>query len=183
MFSQTVEYALRAMVYLAGQEGEPRTTDQIAVATRVPKAYLSKVLQGLVRAGLVHSQRGLGGGMTLTKPSSAMTILEVVNAVEPIRRIRTCPLGLASHGMRLCPLHRRVDNAMATVESAFGGTTLAEVLAEPTESVPLCDFPVPRPAGCGSACPEAPIAVPAGAAPAAQPAEAAAPSRRGRSRG
>lgn len=144
MFSQTVEYALRAMVHLADQAPQARTTDQIAAATRVPKPYLSKVLQGLSRAGLVKSQRGLGGGMTLTKAPEALTILEVVDAVEPIGRIRTCPLGLAAHGVRLCPLHRRLDDALAAVEEAFRQTTLAEVLAEPTESVPLCEFPGAR---------------------------------------
>ncbi len=79
--------------------------------------------------------------MTLHKNPKDLTILEVVNAVEPIQRITTCPLGLASHGFRLCPLHRRLDNALAMVEKAFGGTTLAEVLSEPTSSRPLCDFP------------------------------------------
>jgi Rrf2 family protein len=141
MFSQTVEYALRATVYLAYQAPAPQTTDEIAEATRVPKAYLSKVLQSLVRAGLVHSQRGLGGGMTLARAPAELTILEVVNAVEPIQRIRTCPLGLAAHGARLCPLHRRLDNALATVEQAFGQTTLAEVLGEETASPPLCEAP------------------------------------------
>src|SRR5262245_64497934 len=109
MISQTVEYALRAVVYLADQAPAPRTTDQIATATRVPKAYLSKILQGLSRGGIVHSQRGLGGGMTLVKPPAELTILEVVGAVDPIRRIKTCPLGIAAHGARLCPLHRRLD--------------------------------------------------------------------------
>jgi Rrf2 family protein len=141
MFSQTVEYALRAVVHLAAEAPSPRTTDQIAVATRVPKAYLSKVLQGLSRAGVVHSQRGIGGGMTLTKDPADLTILEVVNAVEPLGRIRECPLGLAAHGVRLCPLHRRMDNALATVEAAFAQTTLAEILAEPTDSPPLCEAP------------------------------------------
>ncbi|MFO0910472.1 MAG: Rrf2 family transcriptional regulator [Isosphaeraceae bacterium] len=145
MLSQTVEYALRAVVYLAGQAPEARTTDQIATATLVPKAYLSKVLQGLVRAGVVHSQRGIGGGMALVKSPDEITVLEVVNAVDPIRRILECPLGLKSHGVRLCPLHRRLDDAMALVERAFQKTTLAEVLSEPTTSVPLCDFP-PLPA-------------------------------------
>jgi Rrf2 family protein len=141
MFTQTVEYALRAVVYLASQAPRSVTTDAMAEATRTPRAYLSKVLQGLVQAGIVQSQRGLGGGMTLAKPAELLTILEVVNAVEPIRRIQTCPLGLASHGVNLCPLHRRLDDALAHVESAFASTTLAEVLAEPTSSVPLCDFP------------------------------------------
>lgn len=141
MFSQTVEYALRAVVYLAAQAPSPRTTDQIAVATLVPEAYLSKVLQQLCHAEVVHSKRGRGGGMVLAKAPSELTILEVVNAVEPIGRIRECPLGLAAHGVHLCPLHKRLDNALAAVEAAFQQTTLAEILAEPTRSRPLCDFP------------------------------------------
>lgn len=143
MISQTVEYALRTMVYLADQSPEPRTTDQIAVATKVPKAYLSKVIQSLAKAGLVKSQRGLGGGVALVTPPEETTILTVVNAVDPIGRIRECPLGIASHGKRLCPLHRRLDNALAEMERAFGQTTFAEVLADPTIA-PLCEAPARR---------------------------------------
>jgi Rrf2 family protein len=143
MISQTVEYALRAVVYLASQTPAARTTGQIAKATRVPAAYLSKVLQSLARAEIVHSRRGIGGGMALAKQPDDLTILEVVNAVEPIQRIRSCPLGLAAHGVRLCPLHQRLDNALASVEQAFADTTLAELLAEPTKSPPLCPFPRP----------------------------------------
>ena len=142
MFSQTVEYALRAVVYLAGQEGKARTTEDIAKATKVPQPYLVKVLQNLVEKGLVRSQRGVGGGIALVKEPGDVTILEVVNAVDPIRRITECPLELKAHGMRLCPLHRRVDNALAMVEKAFRDTTLAEILAEPTTSKPLCEFPM-----------------------------------------
>ncbi|MCE9545416.1 MAG: Rrf2 family transcriptional regulator [Planctomycetia bacterium] len=139
MFSQTVEYALRAVVHLADRSPAPQTTDQIAAATLVPKAYLSKVIQGLCRAKIVQSKRGVGGGVALVKSPSELTILDVVNAVEPIARIRHCPLGLKTHGVRLCPLHRRMDNALASVEDAFRQTTLAEVLAEPTQSHPLCE--------------------------------------------
>jgi Rrf2 family nitric oxide-sensitive transcriptional repressor len=139
MFSQTVEYALRAVVHLAYESPDARTTDQIAAATKVPKAYLAKTLHNLVKKGVLRSQRGLGGGMTLAAPPEQLTILDVVNAVEPIRRIVTCPLDLPTHGVRLCPLHKRMDAALAAVEAAFGGTTLAEVLSEPTDSVPLCD--------------------------------------------
>lgn len=139
MFSQTVEYALRAIVYMADKSPDACTTDEIAVATKVPKPYLSKVLQNLGRNQIVRSQRGIGGGVTLVKTPAELTILDVVNAVEPIERISTCPLGLKSHGRNLCPLHRRMDDALASVEAAFAGTTLAEVLAEPTGSPPLCD--------------------------------------------
>jgi Rrf2 family protein len=142
MFSQTVEYALRAVVYLASQAPAPRTTEDVARATKVPQAYLAKVLQHLVEKGLVRSQRGVGGGIALARKPEDLTILEVVNAVDPIKRITTCPLDLAAHGVRLCPLHRRVDNALAAVEKAFRSTTLAELLAEPTSSKPLCEFPI-----------------------------------------
>lgn len=141
MFSQTVEYALRAVVFLADQSPNAGTTDQIATATKVPKPYLSKVLQNLVRSGIVRSQRGIGGGIALVKLPHELTILEVVNAVEPIQRISVCPLGLKSHGTRLCPLHRRMDETLAAVEETFRATTLAELLGETTNSYPLCESP------------------------------------------
>jgi Rrf2 family protein len=139
MFSQTVEYALRAVAFLAQNSPHACTTEQIATATLVPKAYLSKVLQSLVRGGLIKSQRGIGGGMTLIASPSDLSILDVVNAVEPIERIEYCPLGIQSHGKHLCPLHRRLDNALASVEEAFRGSCLADVLAESDASTPLCD--------------------------------------------
>ncbi len=139
MFSQTVEYALRATVHLAMNNDRPQKTNQIANATQVPTAYLAKVLRELNRHGLVHSQRGLGGGISLAKSPEEMTILEVVNAVDPVTRIKTCPLQLRSHGIQLCALHRRMDNALAMVESAFAETTLAEILEESNERLPLCD--------------------------------------------
>ena len=140
MISQTAEYALRAIVFLADQ-GVAKTTQQIAQATHVPAGYLSKVMQSLARAGLVSSQRGLHGGFTLAKKADKLTVWEVVDAVDPIQRIRTCPLGLKSHGANLCPMHRRLDDAMAMVENAFRGSTVQELLDEPTRSKPLCDFP------------------------------------------
>lgn len=144
MFSQTVEYALRAVVYLAQNPGSA-ATEQVAVATKVPPAYLAKVMQGLVRGGIVVSRRGVGGGVALARKPEELTVLEVVNAVDPIVRILTCPLNLSSHGANLCPLHRRLDNALALVEDAFRATTLAEVLTAPGESIPLCDFPPVQP--------------------------------------
>jgi Rrf2 family protein len=144
MFSQTAEYALRAVVYLASQEGAPRTTQQIARATQVPTGYLSKVMQGLGRANLVLSQRGLHGGFTLTRAPAELTVLDIIQAVDPIQRIRSCPLGLKGH-INLCPLHRRLDLAMKLVEEALRKSSIAELLAEPERArgitIPLCSWP------------------------------------------
>ncbi|HUG20769.1 MAG TPA: Rrf2 family transcriptional regulator, partial [Planctomycetaceae bacterium] len=129
-------------VYLSRYPDSPQPTEEIAEATKVPAPYLSKVLQAMAKSGLVKSHRGLHGGFSLVKDPQELTILEVVNSVDPIKRIKICPLGLESHGVNLCPLHFRVDQALAEVERAFAATTLAEVLAEPTTSVPLCNFPI-----------------------------------------
>ena len=141
MISQTAEYALRAIVFLADHLGQPHTAAQIAKATQVPAGYLSKVMQSLSRAQLVHSQRGLNGGFTLNHNPSELTVLDVVSAVDPIRRIHECPLDLPNHVHALCPLHKRLDDAAAEVERAFGATTIAEVLAVPAPRKPLCRFP------------------------------------------
>jgi len=145
VFSKAVEYALRAVVHLAYEDPNGRTTEEIADATRADSVtYLSKVLQGLRAHGIVRSQRGVGGGVTLARRPAELTILDVVNAVEPIRRIKKCPLGLKTHGVRLCPLHRRMDAALAAVEEAFAATTLAEILAEPSDTPPLCEVGTER---------------------------------------
>lgn len=139
MISRTAEYALRAIVCLADQEGRPLTTQQIAELTQVPAGYLSKVLQALGRGELVVSQRGLHGGFTLGRSSAEISVLDVVNAVDPIERIRKCPLGVKAHSGSLCPLHRRLDSAMEMVERAFAETTIAELLADPNQLRPLCE--------------------------------------------
>ncbi len=144
MFSQTAEYALRAAVYLASQQGAPRTTQQIAKATQVKIAYLSKVMQSLGRQGLVQSQRGLHGGFTLARPADQLTVLDIIMAVDPIPRIKSCPLGIQGH-INLCPLHRRLDQAMKLVEDALSQSTLSELLEEPERArgipIPLCSWP------------------------------------------
>jgi len=129
VISQTIEYALRAMVHLAGLPPESTANSEtIALHTKVPQGYLSKVLRDLVVAELIVSQRGPNGGFTLARPAEKISMLDVVNAVDPLKRIRRCPLGNPAH-VRLCPMHHRLDNAMDLVEKEFGSTTLSEVTA------------------------------------------------------
>ena len=138
MLTQTVEYALRAVVCLANHAPDPQTNDELADVTQVPPAYLAKIMLNLKRAGLVHSQRGPNGGFTLTRAPRQVPLLDVVNAVEPMQRFTECPLNIRSHGGRLCPLHRRLDDVLAAAEDAFRNTSLADVLAERGGSAPLC---------------------------------------------
>ena len=137
MISQTAEYALRAIAYLASGPNDPHITREIAEATKVPSGYLAKVMQTLVKAGLVQSRRGLGGGFTLDQPPQAISILDVVNAVDPLQRILACPLALPEHRDKLCPLHNKLDQAMADIEKALGAATINDILVGPEGRVPL----------------------------------------------
>lgn len=139
MLSQTVEYALRAVVCLAQNPQHALTTAQISELTKVPASYLSKVLQSLVKTGFVAATRGIYGGYALALPAQDISILKIVNAIDPLRRIHECPLGLASHGKRLCPLHKRLDRVMEQAEEAFAASSLAELLSESNGSTPLCE--------------------------------------------
>jgi Rrf2 family transcriptional regulator, nitric oxide-sensitive transcriptional repressor len=140
MISSTAEYALRAVVHLASGIGRAETAQQVAAATRVPPGYMAKVLQDLVKGGVVHSQRGPRGGFTLARPAEQISVLDVVNAVDPIKRIRTCPLGIPEHGTNLCALHRCLDDAIAQIEESFGRATMADLL-KPRQGERSCHFP------------------------------------------
>jgi len=138
MLSKTAEYALRAVVWLAREPGRPESAEQLAEVTRVPRRYLHKVLQDLVHAELVCSQPGPGGGYSLAAAPARVSILDVVNAVAPLERIRQCPLGLSSH-TDLCPLHAELDKAYAATEQAFARVNLAKLLRSASPIVPLCE--------------------------------------------
>lgn len=138
MLSKTVEYALRATVWLAREPGKTESAERLASSIRVPRRYLHKVLQDLVEAGLARSQPGPGGGYTLNRDPGAITILDVIDAVEPIERILRCPLGLTSH-TSLCPLHQALDQAYAAMEDAFRRVTVADVLSQPSRIIPLVE--------------------------------------------
>jgi len=141
MISQTAEYALRAVVFLADHEGEPYTSEQISAATKVPVGYLSKILQILARSGLINSQRGPLGGFSLAQPKGKVTVYDVVQVIDPIRRIESCPLELKTHA-KLCNLHRLLDSAAAQVERSFKKATMASLLSDKgSPSKPLCEFP------------------------------------------
>nr|MEE4268544.1 Rrf2 family transcriptional regulator [Candidatus Krumholzibacteria bacterium] len=141
MVSQTAEYALRAVVVLGKNPDNLMGTKQISIESKVPAGYLSKVLQTLARANLVTSTPGRSGGFQLSHAPEEISVFDVIQAIEPLQRIHSCPLSLPGHGTNLCPLHRRLDDAMAQTEAAFRNSTVAEIMAERTDSPPLCEMP------------------------------------------
>jgi Rrf2 family transcriptional regulator, nitric oxide-sensitive transcriptional repressor len=146
MFSQTAMYALRAMVQLSQTAPAASSTAAIAESALVPRAYLSKVLQELRKAGLVRCRRGVGGGVSLAMPPDSITILQVVTAVEPIRRFHVNPL-VGTQNACLQPLHQKLDDAFNMLEASLSDTTLAQVAEA---QIPECTAAEARSAATGS---------------------------------
>jgi Rrf2 family protein len=139
MFSQTNEYALRVVTYLAMNPDKPAKNADIAKVTQVPPGYLYKVLQTLDRGGLVRGQRGMHGGFTLARIPDQISVLDVISAVDPLPRVKLCPLHLDGHALHLCSLHKRIDRAFSLVEEAFAKSTIAELLTDSSCGVPMCE--------------------------------------------
>ncbi len=138
LLPQTAEYALRVVVWLAEHHGLPRPAQQIAHETQIPARYVFRVLRRLAAVGLVTIQRGRKGGYQLARPPEQITMLDVINAVAPLRRIERCPLGLAEHEGQLCALHAALDNAYATLVENLRAVTIGQLLEHKRRCVPLC---------------------------------------------
>ncbi|MCP3902171.1 MAG: Rrf2 family transcriptional regulator [Planctomycetes bacterium] len=127
MLSTTAEYALRIMVVLSDKSDAPMTSERVATMAGVPGDYAVKVLQMLARARFVRAQRGRGGGFRLMCDAENTSLLDVVDAIDPIQRLATCPLGREPEHGGLCALHRSLDEALAQLQRSLSRTTFAEV--------------------------------------------------------
>jgi Rrf2 family protein len=140
MLSNTAEYALRITITLAEAGDESLTSAQIAEATKVPVDYAVKVLQRLGQVKIVHGQRGRKGGFRLACDPLKTTLLDVVNVIDPLERITTCPLGRKQHRHKLCPLHSRLDEVIGILADSLGDMTIQSVVEGQTGPA-LCRTP------------------------------------------
>lgn len=124
MISQTVEYALRAMSHLASRAGCCASSSALAEATHAPHGYLSKIMRDLVCAHLVTSYRGRHGGFALARDPDTISILDIVNAVSPRRRVERDESGPASDPLRAC-----LDGVLARAEDALARATLRSLIS------------------------------------------------------
>ena len=95
MLSQTAEYALRTILFIAqsNHEAGPVRTEAIAEALDIPRNYLSKILHRLAQEGVLKSSRGRGGGFVLSRPADQMPLVDVVGRFDEIAPGRKCLLG------------------------------------------------------------------------------------------
>jgi Rrf2 family protein len=153
MFSTKAEYGVRVMVELARRAGgEPIPLAEIAAHDGLPLAYLEHLVARLRKAGLVDSRRGSRGGYMLARPSSEITMAEVVEALEgsiaPIECISQAADGSivcsreigarppeAGSEPHACPTKLLWTKVRFSIVSTLRETTLADLMSTPTMPV------------------------------------------------
>jgi Rrf2 family iron-sulfur cluster assembly transcriptional regulator len=131
MLSQTVEYALRAAIFVAKSHPQSLPVSDIAEAVDAPRGYLAKILSDLAREGIFASSRGPGGGFRLALDPAAFVLADIVRAIEGSED-RQCLLGHGRCGDNPgCTAHARWAPIANQMDAFFGNTTLAELLHQP----------------------------------------------------
>ncbi|MBI5834089.1 MAG: Rrf2 family transcriptional regulator [Armatimonadetes bacterium] len=118
------------MAHLAVADDRWVRAKDLAVAADVPFHYLAKLLGLLVRAHLLQANRGKHGGYRLARPAEEITVLEVINTIEPIVGPRQCLLWRRDcdcEGESICAVHEAWASVMTKVYEFLQGTTLAEI--------------------------------------------------------
>lgn len=107
IFSKKCEYGLQAILYLASREEKKYfSAREIANDLKIPKEFISKILQSLVDFELVGSQKGKNGGFYLAKDPSEIRLIDIVEAIDGLEIFTTCVLGFPDCSSDVpCPVH------------------------------------------------------------------------------
>ena len=133
MLNQTAEYALRAVVYLAGLAPDARAqAADLARALDVPANYLSKILHQLAATGVLESQRGRNGGFRLARAADRLTLEKVVRPFGAVNARAGCVLGQRVCSDRTaCVAHERWKPIKEATNAFLRETTVAQLVPAP----------------------------------------------------
>lgn len=135
MLSSAAQDTIRAAVWLSTKpSGEFYRIQEISEALELPFHFMAKSLQKLVRAGILISQRGASGGVTLSRQASDITLLSIIEAVDGSTFFDACVLGLGDcEAEKPCALHAQWDVWRQEMLEMYSAMRLSEI----TEDVML----------------------------------------------
>src|SRR3990172_3651724 len=107
IFSKKCEYGMQAVLFLAAQEpGIIVSAETISQVLKIPKEFISKILQSLRESKIIYSTKGKSGGFSLAKPPSEIKLIDVVEAIDGLEMFNSCVLGFPECSPDTpCPVH------------------------------------------------------------------------------
>ncbi|MBP2302895.1 SUF system Fe-S cluster assembly regulator [Azospirillum picis] len=150
--SKLTDYAIVVLSEMARQVGTVHTVAHLADRTGVPTPTVAKLMKAMTPAGLTTSQRGASGGYALSRPADAITIAEIITALDGPIALTACVDGADSQcGVeQLCPMRGGWEKVNRAIRGALEGVTLADMMAPltfppPASAASTAPLP-PRPA-------------------------------------
>ncbi|MBS1508547.1 MAG: Rrf2 family transcriptional regulator [Bacteroidetes bacterium] len=133
MFSKACEYAIRAALYIAirSADGTKLNVPEIAREIDAPRAFTAKVLQVLVREGMIQSVKGPNGGFFIKQKSKPVYLNSIVHAIDGQDILQTCVLGLKECSDKFpCPVHNEIKSSKHQMRDILRGKTVQELANE-----------------------------------------------------
>lgn len=127
MFSASCHYGLQAMFFIASHSTEEKNIDlnTIAYEQKIPKHFLSKILQLMVKQKLLVSMKGPNGGFRLSRPPDSITLIEIVKAIDGLDIFNQCGIGFREcQEENPCPIHTDYKRIRDRVRYLFENKTL-----------------------------------------------------------
>ena len=139
VITRATEYAVRTVIYLAKQpKNDIVLKKDICRTQEVTPAFLTKILQPLIKVGIVSSQRGVGGGFLLAKDPSEITMLDILQAEEGLLRLNHCLVDTDfCHRDGYCSAHEVWQEAQQKMADTLKGYTIAELVCREKEKLEI----------------------------------------------
>jgi Rrf2 family iron-sulfur cluster assembly transcriptional regulator len=131
--SRRTDYGVRVILDLAIQSQKERTsTQEIAERQNIPGPFLAKIISQLALSGLITTYRGAGGGVSLARPASEISLLHVIEALDGPLRLNRCVIEpSACPRDEYCPVHHIWAKAQEDLTSLLSGTTFDDLASAP----------------------------------------------------
>ncbi len=107
-FSKACELGLQAVLYLSAKEKRIFNAEEVSIELKVPKEFVSKVLQILTSSGIVGSKKGKNGGFYLAKEPGQIKLIDIVETIDGLAVFKSCVLGFSGCSSETpCPVHEK----------------------------------------------------------------------------
>lgn len=129
IFTNATEYAIRGLAELAGRStGGNMLLDQLVTGTDLPRDFMAKIFQKLVRGGILVSAKGRGGGFAVARPAHQISLMQVVEAMEGPQLLDRCVVGLEKCTDQMpCPQHDLYKPIRQRLKDYLNTTTVADL--------------------------------------------------------
>lgn len=133
MFSKSFGYALRGILYIAvtGNERKKIRVEDISKNTGIPKHFLGKIMNKMVKANMILSVKGPGGGFHISNKTLDISLIQLYRLFDGTQLFDGCVLRLKKCSEEhACPLHYKVEEAKRNIELLLSKTTIGDLLEE-----------------------------------------------------